>query len=96
MSSGRYTNKWIIHIKESMEVKKRYLVKEILPIVKVCDRDIFLKCACPSVLKCPLLGLGHDIPNLSSSLLGNQSCFTVIPHYKVSLSQNVSLQKMTL
>ena len=29
-------------------------------------------------------------------LFGNRSGFTVMPHYKVNLSRNVSLQKMTL
>ena len=79
-----------------MEVKKEYLVKEILPIIRVCDQDIFFKYACPNAFDRPLLGLGHDIPNLSISPLGNHSGFTIMPHYKVSLSQNVSLQKMTL
>ena len=79
-----------------MEVKKGYLVKKLLPIVRVCDREIFFKCACPNALDRPLLGLGHDIPNLCSSPLGNWSGFTVMPHCKISLSRNVSLQKMTL
>ena len=91
MSSGGYTNEWIIHIKENMKVKKEYLVKEILPIVRVCDRDIFFKCACPNAIDLHLLGLDHDIPNLSSSPLGIRSGFTVMPHCKVSLSRNVSL-----
>ena len=96
MSSEEYTNEWIIHIKENIEMKKGYLVKEILPIVRVCDQDIFFKCACLNALDRLLLGLGHDITNLSSNPLGNCSGFTVMPHCKVSLRQNVSLQKMTL
>ena len=90
---GGYINERLIHI---MQAKKKYLVKEILPIVRVCDQDIFFKCACPNALDHPLLGLGYDNPNFSSNPLGNWSGFTVMPHYKVSLSQNVSLQKTTL
>ena len=33
-----------------MEMKKGYLVKKILPIVGVCDRDIFFKNACSNAL----------------------------------------------
>ena len=65
-----YTNERIIHIKGNMEVKNGFFVKKILPIVRVCDRDIFFKCACPNALDCPLLGLGHDIPNVNSNPLG--------------------------
>ena len=92
----KYPNGRIIHVEGNMEVKKEYLVKEILPIVRMCDRDIFFKWARPNALNCPLLGFGHDIPNFRSSPLGNRSGFTVMPHCKVSLSRNVSLQKMTL
>jgi hypothetical protein len=96
ISSGRYTNERIIHIKGIKEVKKGYLVKEVFPIVGMYDQDIFFKCVCPNALDCPLLGLDHDISNLSSSPLGNQSGFTVMSHSKVNLSQNVSLQKIIL
>jgi hypothetical protein len=71
---------------------KGYLVKEILPIIRVCDGDVFLKSACPNALDRPLLGLGHDIPNFSDSPLRNGCGLTVMPQVKVCLSRNVSLQ----
>lgn len=52
-----------------MEMIKKYLVKEVL-----------LKSAYPNALYRHLLGLGHDIPNLSSTPLGNGRGFTVMPH----------------
>ena len=75
-----------------MEMIKGYLVKEVFPIVKMCDGDVFLKSAYPNALDRPLLGLGHDISNLSGTPFGNMCGFTVMPHCKLSLSQNVSLQ----
>ena len=71
---------------------KGYLVKEVLSIVRVYDGDVFLKSACANALNRPLLGLGHDIPNLNGTPLGNGYGFTVMPHCKVSLSRNVSMQ----
>ena len=73
-----------------------YLVKVVLPIVRVCNGDVFLKSALPNALDCPLLSLGHDIPNLSGSPLGNICGFTIMPHSKVRFNRNVSLQEMTL
>jgi len=73
-----------------MKITTRYLMKECIPIVRVCNGDVFLKSACPNVLDCPLLGLGHDIPNLNGPF-GNGYGLTVIPHYKVRLSRNISL-----
>jgi hypothetical protein len=57
---------------------KEYLVKGVLPIIRVCDRDVFLKNACLNNLDRPLLGLGHDIPNISDTHLGNECSFTVL------------------
>ena len=96
MSSGGYTNEWIIHIKENMEVKKKTSWKKSSPLWGCATEIYFSKCACPNALDRSLLGLGHDIPNLSSNPLGNQSGFMIIPHCKVNLSWNVSLQKITL
>jgi hypothetical protein len=73
-----------------------YLVKKILPIIRVCDGDVFCKSACPNALDRPLLGLGHDIPNISGTPLGNGCGFTVVSYCQVRLSQNVSLKEMTL
>jgi hypothetical protein len=96
MSSREYINQKNIHSIENMGIKTKYLVKECISIVRVCNIDVFIKSACPNALDCPLLGLGHDIPNLSGSPLGNGCGFTVMPHCKVRLSRNVYLQKMTL
>lgn len=57
---------------------KEYPVKGVLPIIRLCDRDIFLKNACLNVLDRPLLGLGHDNPNISDTPLGNECGFTVL------------------
>ena len=75
-----------------MEMMKEYLVKEFLPIVRVSDGDVVFKSACLNTFDRPLLGLGHDIPNLSGTPLDNGCGFMVMPHCKVSLSRNVSLQ----
>ena len=50
----------------------------------------------PNVLDHPLMSLGHDIPNLSGSPLGNGYGFTVMPHCNDRLIQNVSIQEMAL
>ena len=83
MRSREYTNQRNIHSIGNMEITTGYLVKEGLPIVRVCNGDVFLKTVCPNVLDCPLLGLGHDIPNLSGSPLGIGCGLTVMPHHKV-------------
>ena len=71
---------------------KGYLMKKILPIVRVHNEDVFIQSLCLNAFDRPLLGLGHDIPNLSNSYLGNGCSFIVLPHYNVRLSRNVSLQ----
>ena len=91
-----FSNQRNIHSTGNIEITTGYLVKEVLPIVRVCNGDVFLKSACPNALDCPILGLGHDIPNFSGSHLGNGCGFTVMPHCKVCLSRNVSLLDMTL
>ena len=68
-------------------------MKEVIPIVRVSNGDVFLKGAGPNALDRPLLGLGHDIPNISGIPLGNGCGFTVLPDSKVCLSRNVSLQR---
>ena len=70
MSSGEYTKQRNNHSIGNMEITTRYLIKEVLPIVRVCNGDVFLKSACLNALDCPLLGLGHDIPNLNGNPLG--------------------------
>jgi hypothetical protein len=74
-----------------MEITTEYLVKEGLPIVRVCNGDVLTKVCATNALDCPFLGLGHDIPNISGSFLSNGCGFTVMPHCKVHLSRNVSL-----
>ena len=96
LSLREYTNRRNIHNIGNMEITTRYLMKECILIVRVCNGDLFLKSACPNTLDCPLLGLGHDILNLSGSPLNNDCGLTVMPHCKVRLSRNVSLEEMTL
>jgi hypothetical protein len=96
LSSREYTNQRNIHSIGNMKITTRYLMKEDILIVRVYNEDVFLKNACPNALDCPLLGLVHDIPNLSGSPLGNGCGLTVMPQYKVHLSRNVTLQEMTL
>ena len=55
-------------------------MKEVLPIVKVCDRDVFLKRTCRNAPDRPLLGFGHDIPNLSGTPFSNRCGFMIMPH----------------
>ena len=71
-------------------------MKEFISIIRVCDRDVFLKSACANAFDHPLLGLCHYILNLSGNHLGNGSGFKVVPHCKVRLSGNISLHEMTL
>ena len=96
MSWGEDTNERNIHSTGNMEMMKGYLVKKFPTIVRVCDRDVFFKSACPYALGRPLLGFVHNISNLSGTPLSNGCGFTVMPHCKVNLSRNVSLQWMTL
>lgn len=81
---------------ENIEITKDDLVKEVIPIVRVCNRDGFIEYTCPNALDHALLSLCHYIPNINGSPLGNGSGFTVMPHCKARLSGNVSLQEMTL
>lgn len=96
MKSRESTKESNMQNTENMEITKSYLVKKIIPIFRVCDRDVFLECTCPNAFDHPLFGFCHYIPNLSGSPLCNGSGFTVMSHCKVHLSGNVSLQKVNL
>ena len=85
-----------IHSIGNMEITTRYLMKESISIVRVCNGYVFLKRACPNTLDCPLLGLGHNFPNLSGRPLRNGCGLMVMPQCKVRLNRNVFLQEMTL
>ena len=81
---------------ENMEITKGYLVKKVILIFRVCDKDVFLECTCPNAFDHSHFGLCYYILNLSGNPLCNGSGFTVKPHCKVRLSGNVSLQEMYL
>ena len=52
MNLEKYTNEKNIHSIENIEMTKENFVKEILSIIMLWDRDVFLKCAYPNALDC--------------------------------------------
>jgi hypothetical protein len=56
ISSREYTNERNIYSIGNIELTKRYLVKKILLIVRVCDEDVILKTACLNALDRQLPG----------------------------------------
>ena len=74
--------------------QKTHLIKESIPVVFVCHRDILLKVLCTNDLHHLLFGLQHNLPDLQGIPLSYWSSLPVLCHRRICRNGDLSLNSI--